>query len=169
MQAWAARLGVRASVLAYVAASGGQAAPEPGLPSSEPEPVPVVRVVRVVDGDTVVLRMAGKDTTVRLIGVDMPETVHPSKPVEAYGKEASESTRNLLLGESVRVQYEPGPSRLDKYGRTLAYLYRAPDGLFVNAEIVRHGYGHAYPHRHRGLAQRPREPEHQRGDGHERR
>jgi len=105
---------------------------------------PRYKVLRVVDGDTVVLLMEGKQVKVRLIGVDTPETVHPSKPVQFYGKEASKFTGNLLLGESVYLEYEPGSSRRDKYGRTLAYLYRAPDGLFINLEIVRQGYGHAY-------------------------
>ena len=105
---------------------------------------PVCKVVRVIDGDTVVLLLDGKETTVRLIGVDTPETVHPHKSVESYGKEASRFTENLLKGESVKLEYESGVSKLDKYGRTLAYLYRVPDGLFVNLEIVRQGYGHAY-------------------------
>jgi hypothetical protein len=52
--------------------------------------------------------------------------------------------KNLLTGEAVYLEYEPGPSTLDKYGRTLAYLYRVPDGLFINLEIIREGYGHAY-------------------------
>ena len=64
---------------------------------------------------------------VRLIGVDTPETVHPNKPVKAYGKEASNFTKNLLLGESVYLRYDV--ERIDQYGRLLAYLYRAPDGL----------------------------------------
>ena len=51
---------------------------------------------------------------------------------------------NLLKGEKVYLVGEPLPSALDRYGRTLAYVYRAPDGLFVNAEIIRQGYGHAY-------------------------
>lgn len=100
------------------------------------------RVLRVVDGDTVEIDYQGKATDVRLIGVDTPETVHPSKPVEAYGKEASNFTKNLLIGESVYLRFEV--DRTDRYGRLLAYLYRAPDGLFVNLEIVRQGYGHAY-------------------------
>ena len=100
------------------------------------------KVIRVVDGDTVKIDYNGKATNVRLIGVDTPETVHPNKPVEAYGKEASNFTKNLLLGESVYLRYDV--DRRDKYGRLLAYLYRAPDGLFVNLEIVRQGYGHAY-------------------------
>src|SRR5712672_2742360 len=101
-------------------------------------------VVRIVDGDTAVLLLDGKSTTVRLIGVDTAETVDPRKPVDAYGKEASRFLTNLLEGESVYIEYEPTGSHFDMYGRTLAYLYRAPDGLFVNLEIVREGYGHAY-------------------------
>ncbi len=100
------------------------------------------KVVRVIDGDTVKIDYNGKATNVRLIGVDAPETGHPSKPVEAYGKEASNFTKNLLLGESVYLRFDI--NRTDKYGRLLAYLYRAPDGLFVNLEIVRQGYGYAY-------------------------
>ena len=101
-------------------------------------------VVRVVDGDTIVVSDKGKDVKVRLVGVDTPETVHPTKPVEHYGKEASRFTINLLKGEKVYLVGEPLPGALDRYGRTLAYVYRAPDGLFVNAEIIRQGYGHAY-------------------------
>ena len=89
-------------------------------------------VSRIVDGDTVELLVDGALIKVRLIGVDTPETVHPTKPVEHYGKEASAFTRNLLRGESVFLRY--GQERVDQYGRVLGYLYRAPDGLFVNDE-----------------------------------
>ena len=102
-------------------------------------------VVRVVDGDTIVVGQASDgQVKVRLIGVDTPETVHPSKPVQEYGKEASNFTKNLLNGENVYLLYEGEKSAFDKYGRTLAYVYRAPDGLFVNAELIRQGYAHAY-------------------------
>lgn len=100
------------------------------------------KVVRVMDGDTVKIDYNGKATNVRLIGVDTPETVHPNKPVEAYGKEASNFTKNLLLGESVYLRFDG--KQTDTFGRLLAYVYRAPDGLFVNLEIVRQGYGHVY-------------------------
>lgn len=95
-------------------------------------------VQRVIDGDTVVLSSIG---TVRLIGVDTPETVDPRKPVQSFGKEASAFTRTLTLGKQVRVEYDQ--ERTDRYRRTLAYLY-LQDGTFVNREIVRQGYGHAY-------------------------
>lgn len=95
-------------------------------------------VTRVVDGDTVVVEGIG---TVRLIGVDTPETVDPRRPVQRFGKEASAFARTLLAGKRVRVAYDR--DRTDRYGRTLAYLYLL-DGTFVNAEIVRQGYGFAY-------------------------
>ena len=112
------------------------------------------KVVKVIDGDTVKLDYNGKATNFRLIGVDTPETVHPHEPVEAFGKEASEFTRNLLLGESVYLRFDV--EQTDLYGRQLAYLYRAPDGLFVNLEIVRQGYGRTYtgfPFKHMKLFQ----------------
>lgn len=100
------------------------------------------QVTRIIDGDTVEIRYGGKLTSVVLIGVDTPETVHPEKPVEAFGREATTFTRNLLLGESVYLRFDS--NRTDRYGRMRAYLYRAPDGLFVNLEIVRQGYGKVY-------------------------
>lgn len=103
------------------------------------------KVERVIDGDTIVVsENDSNQVKVRLIGVDTPETVHPSKPVQEYGKEASRFAANLLKGEQVYLLYEGEKSTFDKYERTLAYVYRAPDGLFVNAEIIRQGYGHAY-------------------------
>ena len=109
-------------------------------------------VLKIVDGDTVQIRFEGKPVTVRLIGVDTPETVHPNKPVEVFGKEAAAFTKNLLMGESIYLRFDG--NRTDKYDRLLGYLYRVPDGLFVNLEIVRQGYGHAYtqfPFEHMGL------------------
>jgi len=99
----------------------------------------VTSVKRVVDGDTLVLTGGQR---VRLIGVDTPETVHPSKPVEYFGKEASAFTKKQIEGQQVRLEYDQ--ERLDKYGRTLAYVYRVSDDYFLNAEIVKQGYGHAY-------------------------
>ncbi|RJP75110.1 MAG: nuclease [Candidatus Zixiibacteriota bacterium] len=98
-------------------------------------------VERVVDGDTFVL--AGGDR-VRLIGVDTPETKHPSRPVEHFGREAGEFTRRMLQGKRVRLEYDVQPH--DRYGRILAYVY-LEDGTFFNAELVRQGYARAatYP------------------------
>ena len=145
---------VLVAVLIALAIVNAQVAPTP-----QPSKLPFLRtpdfskltvcpVVRVVDGDTIVVSDKGKDVKVRLVGVDTPETVHPTKPVEHYGKEASRFTTNLLKGEKVYLVGEPLPGALDRYGRTLAYVYRVPDGLFVNAEIIRQGYRHAYTQTH---------------------
>lgn len=101
------------------------------------------RCIRVVDGDTIIVEIDGKKERVRLIGVDTPETVHPNKPVEHYGKEASAFTRKLTEGEMVRLEYDDDSQRRDRYGRLLAYVY-LPDGTFLNAEIIKQGYGFAY-------------------------
>ena len=112
----------------------------PVIQSPDLTTLPIYKVVRVVDGDTFSATNGKEKTKIRLIGVDTPETVHPNKPVEAYGIEASRFLKNLLKGEEVYLKI----TSKDKYGRTLAYVYRCPDGLFVNAEIIRQGYGHAY-------------------------
>lgn len=96
---------------------------------------------RVIDGDTIVVDVNGKEERVRLIGVDTPETVHPEKPVEYFGKEASEFTKRMIEGKKVRLEYDW--QRRDKYGRLLAYVY-LEDGTFLNAEIIKQGYGFAY-------------------------
>lgn len=107
-------------------------APAAGLPAG-----PDLVVRRVIDGDTIVV---GDGLTVRLIGVDTPETRHPTKPVQCYGPEASKETAALLpRGTRVRLVYDA--ERGDRYGRTLAYVVRVRDGLFVNAALLRDGFG----------------------------
>jgi micrococcal nuclease len=95
-------------------------------------------VVRVVDGDTVVVRTGGGTERVRYIGVDTPESVKPGTPVQCFAKAASAANRRLVQGEAVRLVHDA--EARDRYGRTLAYVYRSRDGLFVNAELVRGGY-----------------------------
>ena len=115
------------------------------LPALAPTGAAGQIVERVVDGDTIIVRGVGR---VRLIGVDTPETVAPGRPVEFFGREASAFAKRLLEGRRVRLDYDR--ERTDRYGRTLAYVHLA-DGTFVNAEIIRRGYGHAYtrfPFRH---------------------
>ena len=95
-------------------------------------------VERVVDGDTLALDGGEK---IRLIGVDTPESVDPRRPVERFGKEASAFTRRMAEGQRVRLEFGDEPR--DRYGRTLAFVW-LEDGTFLNAEIIRQGYGHAY-------------------------
>jgi len=92
-------------------------------------------VARVVDGDTIVLRGGER---IRYIGMDTPESVKPGTPVQCFAKAASHENARLVAGRKVRLRYDA--ERQDRYGRTLAYVYRASDGLFVNAELVRRGY-----------------------------
>jgi micrococcal nuclease len=93
-------------------------------------------VTRVVDGDTIEVRLDGREEKVRLIGVDTPESVKPGTPVECFAKAAAAETRRLVDGRSVTLRYDA--ERRDRYGRLLAYVYR--DGLFVNAALVERGY-----------------------------
>ena len=97
-----------------------------------------VRVVRVVDGDTIRVRTASGEEPVRYIGIDTPESVKPGSPVECFAKRASAFNTRLVEGERVRLVRDV--EERDRYGRLLAYVYRARDGLFVNAELVRGGY-----------------------------
>ncbi len=98
-------------------------------------------VVRVIDGDTYVLKINGEDTTVRLIGVDTPESVAPSdysKENASEGKAVSEIVRQKLrTGDTLYVEYDVSPT--DKYGRTLAYLY-FEDGTMVQEWLLKNGY-----------------------------
>jgi micrococcal nuclease len=105
--------------------------------------VGVGRVVRVVDGDTIDVQLAATRQTVRYIGVDTPETKHPSKPVQCYGQRASDFNALLVSGELVRLVRDV--AQRDRYGRLLAYVYRVRDGLFVNAELARLGYAQPLP------------------------
>ena len=97
------------------------------------------QVLRIIDGDTIEIEYEGALTSVQLIGVNAPETVHPSKPVERYGREATIFLQNLVLNRFVYFKFDE--SKKDKYGRLLAYIYRTADDLFVNVEVIRQGYG----------------------------
>lgn len=101
------------------------------------------QVTNVVDGDTLKVAIGGPVETIRLIGVDTPETVHPNKPVEFFGKEASAFTRRMAEGQLVRLEADAQGTDRDKYGRLLRYVF-LPDGKLLNAEIISQGYGHAY-------------------------
>ena len=125
--------------LIFVGADGGERFKYPAEDFSGDK---TYRVLSVTDGDTLKIEYEGNSETIRLIGVDTPETVHPSRPVEPFGPEASAFTKNLLIGEEVYLRF--GNEERGKYDRLLAYVFRSPDGLFVNLEIVRQGYGHAY-------------------------
>jgi micrococcal nuclease len=121
------------AVAVYTATSGDDSGG-----SSETGPASAGRVVRVVDGDTIHVRVDGREETVRYIGVDTPESVKPGTPVQCFAKKASAFNHRLVDGEKVRLVRDA--EARDRYGRLLAYVYRARDNRFVNATLVRRGY-----------------------------
>ena len=96
-------------------------------------------VSRVVDGDTVAVRVGRRTEKVRLLGIDTPESVKPRTPVECFAKEAAAHTRTLLP-PGTRVRLVRDVEARDRYGRLLAYVYRLDSGAFVNLALVRDGY-----------------------------
>ena len=96
------------------------------------------RVVRVVDGDTIRVALGGRVERVRYIGIDTPESVKPGTPAQCYAHRAAAENARLVGGRRVRLVLDV-ESR-DRFGRLLAYVYRAADGLLVNAALVRRGF-----------------------------
>lgn len=100
-------------------------------------------VTEVVDGDTIKVNINGTIETLRLIGLDTPETVDPRKPVQCFGKEASNKGKELLTWKKVRIEKDATQGDKDKYGRTLAYIY-TENGIFYNKYMIEQGYAHEY-------------------------
>ena len=113
------------------------------VPDGVPAPSEPAVVVRIVDGDTVMLRGDGtglvpsQETRVRLLEIDTPESVVPDQPVECYGPESTEALEELLPVRS-QVWVLPDRELMDPYDRMLLYLWN-DDGEFVNLEMVRSG------------------------------
>ena len=102
-------------------------------------------VKKVIDGDTLEILKYGKTEKVRLIGVDTPETLDPRKPVQCFGKEASDKTKGLLTGKSVRLEFDSIVGEKDKYGRLLAYVWS--ENELVNLKLLKEGYANEYTYR----------------------
>ena len=101
------------------------------------------KVASFVDGDTLVVDMNGAQETIRFIGVDTPETHKPNTPVQCYGSEAADYTKQLIGKNPVRLQADPLDTNRDRYGRLLRYIY-LPDGRLIEEELIKNGYGFAY-------------------------
>lgn len=100
-------------------------------------------VDRVVDGDTLHVRVGGEDLTVRMIGINTPETVKPDSPVECFGPEASDFAKGVLTGQPVTLEFDGGQGQEDRFGRTLAYVWHtsaAGEPVLFNLEAVAGGY-----------------------------
>jgi len=119
----------------------------PPIPISEPAIIPSIyteaNVVKVVDGDTIKVDIAGQVYSVRYIGIDCPETNHPAKGLEPFGPEATARNAELVAGKTVRL--EKDISETDRYDRLLRYVWVGD--VMVNETLVREGYAHSvtYP------------------------
>ena len=112
------------------------------LTSAQLDPI-TAQVERVIDGDTIRVRYQGQEHyTVRLIDVDTPETKHPTKAVQFFGREASAFTKAALEGKAVQLAKDRTGDTIDRYGRLLRYVLL--DGDNFNARLIREGYAHAY-------------------------
>lgn len=104
------------------------------------------RVLNTIDGDTIDISYNGKSERVRMIGLDTPETKDPRKPIQCFGREASQRMRDLVAGKNVRIEQDPSQGERDKYGRLLLYIY-LEDGTNVAYKMIADGFGHEYTYR----------------------
>lgn len=102
------------------------------------------QVIRVVDGDTVVVVLAGQKQKVRVIGINTPETIDPRKPVQCFGKQASAYANNLLFGQTVILEADPTQGNSDKYGRLLRYVWMKNGMEDYGADAIEQGYAYEY-------------------------
>lgn len=103
----------------------------------------LVPVVRIIDGDTIEVKINGVPEKIRLIGINTPETVDPRKKVECFGKEASRFVTDTLTGVSVTLVADASQGERDRYGRLLRYVYLS-DSSLLNKTIIAEGYGYEY-------------------------
>ncbi len=100
-------------------------------------------ISRFVDGDTIVVDMNGQNESIRMIGIDTPETHKPNTPVQCYGPAAAAFTKNLIGKQKVRLESDPESQNRDRYNRLLRYVYLA-DGRLIAEEVIKSGHGFAY-------------------------
>ena len=125
------------------AASVVPTAPVDNTQSTMPVNAVAAKVIRVVDGDTIHVSLNNKDITIRMIGIDTPETVDPRKPVQCFGKEASNHAHQLLDGTIVYLEQDISQGDYDKYNRLLSYIWM-PDGRLFNQVMITEGYAFEY-------------------------
>lgn len=111
-------------------------------PSAESADAELYEVISVIDGDTIKIKYQNETVSVRLIGVNTPETVDPRTSVECYGQEASEYLKQLLTGKQVRIESDSSQANRDKYGRLLRYVYLNNED--IGLELISNGYGYEY-------------------------
>ncbi|MFN5059211.1 MAG: thermonuclease family protein [Chloroflexota bacterium] len=113
---------------------------------AKPVDAQAVRVVKVIDGDTVDVRMNAQTVRLRLIGIDTPESVDPRQPVQCFGIEASNYTKRTLLNQTVYLERDATQGEYDRYNRLLVYIWMNDTSLF-NQKIIADGYAFEYTYR----------------------
>lgn len=103
----------------------------------------VATILDVVDGDTAKVDIEGKVYTVRMLGIDTPESVHPSKPVQCFAKEATHRARQILNDQVVILEFDPSQGLLDKYDRLLAFVWMNEKAMY-NSIMIAEGYAFEY-------------------------
>lgn len=103
------------------------------------------KVTEVVDGDTIKVSMNGSVETLRIIGLDTPETLDPRKPVQCFGKEASTKAKSFLTGKTITLEADATQGERDKYGRLLRYVFL--DGVDYGKTMISEGYAHEYTYK----------------------
>ena len=135
-------LAVAGSITYYLQtqSSAQQTAPSTILGVQQPG---YYEVTHVSDGDTVSVDMNGKTESIRMIGVDTPESVKPNSPVQCFGHDASDFTKKNLSNTTIRLEADPAGDNRDRYDRLLRYVY-LQDGTLWNQRLIEQGYGFAY-------------------------
>jgi micrococcal nuclease len=137
-------LGIIILIGAYILEAQNSGVIDLGIATTTPNTVGVYyAVTKVTDGDTLHISMEGVNETVRLIGINTPETVDPRRTVECFGKEASDRMKDLAKGKIVKLEYDNSQALRDTYGRLLAYVY-LEDGQMLNRKMVAEGYAYEY-------------------------
>ena len=101
------------------------------------------KVLSVIDGDTIIVEMDGVNETVRLLGIDTPEVDPQYNPIECYGREATNATKEKLLNQTITLETDPSQGRRDKFDRILAYIF-LPDGTNINLFLIAEGFAKEY-------------------------
>ena len=100
----------------------------------------LIPVERVIDGDTIKIIYEGKSESVRIIGINTPETKHPEKPIECFGPEASNFAEELMSNKEILLEFDESQGKYDKYNRLLAYIW-LPNGQLYSEVAIENGFG----------------------------
>lgn len=118
----------------------------PTLKNKEESPIVTTpgttTVTKVIDGDTFRVATDEGTATIRMIGIDTPETKDPRRPVECFGQEASDKLKELIEGQTVRLEPDPTQDDKDKYGRLLRYVFLNETN--INKQMIAEGYAFEY-------------------------